>query len=157
MASAGATFPIDIASGGDHHFLVVESRHHQERADDLLRGAIDVLAHAGASFDVVSLQGVLELPGSVAMAIEAGDYDGVVALGVVIQDTPAHLGHIVPEVTRALLELSVVDSLPLGIGLVSANNDSEARGQTETIGRNMGAVAAKAALAMAALKHKLNA
>lgn len=156
MASAGATFPIDVGSADGQHFLIVESRHDADRADELLEGASEALGAAQASFDVVSVPGVLEIPAAIAMALEAGDYDGFIALGNVVHNQPAHLGHIVPEVTRALLELSVVDALPLGNGLVATETESEARGQTAPSGKNVGGTAARAALAMAALKLKLN-
>jgi 6,7-dimethyl-8-ribityllumazine synthase len=157
MASAGATFPVDTASGGDHHFLIVESRSEAALADAALQGATETLDGADASYDVVSVPGVLEIPAAIAMALEAGDYDGFVALGVVVQETVVSLSHIVPEVTRALLELSVVDSLPLGNGLVSVETEGRATALATASVKIAGSQAARAALAMAALKHRLNA
>ena len=157
MAPAGATFPIDIASGDEQHFLIVESRYDADRADEALKGATETLDDAGASYDVVSVPSVLEIPAAIAMALEAGDYDGFVALGVVVRNATVAVGHIVPEVTRALLELSVVDAMPLGNGLVMVETVGEAHGQTAIVGKNVGGRAARTALAMAALKLKLNA
>ncbi|WP_375451751.1 6,7-dimethyl-8-ribityllumazine synthase [uncultured Devosia sp.] len=157
MASAGAKFPIDIASGEDLHFLVVESRYDADRADELLQGVTDALEAAQASFDLISVPSVLAIPAAIAMAIEAGEYDGFIALGTMVDNQPVHVSHIVPEVTRVLLELSVVDALPLGIALVSTQTEGEAHGQTALTGNNVGGAAARCALAMAALKIKLNA
>jgi 6,7-dimethyl-8-ribityllumazine synthase len=149
MASAGATFPIDIAAGEDQHFLIVESRAETAWADEALQGAAEALADAGASYDVVSVPGVLEIPAAIAMALEAGDYDGFVALGAVVNNGTLSVGHIVPEATRALLELSVVDALPLGNGLISV--------EAAILGKTVGGQAARTVLAMAALKLKLSA
>ena len=156
MASAGATFPIDMTAGDEQHFLIVESRSDTDRADEALRGASEALDSAGASYDVVSVPSVLEIPAAIAMALEAGDYDGFIALGVVVHKPTMSVGYIVPEVTRALLELSVVDALPLGNGLVMVETEGEALGQTSVAGKNIGGGAARTVLAMSALKAKLN-
>jgi 6,7-dimethyl-8-ribityllumazine synthase len=156
MASAGATFPIDITSSDEQHFLIVESRSDADRADEALQGASEAFDSAGATYDVVSVPSVLEIPAAIAMALEAGDYDGFVALGVVVHNATVSVGYIVPEVTRALLELSVVDALPLGNGLVMVETEGEARGQTSIAGKNVGGRAAQTVLAMSALKAKLN-
>lgn len=156
MASAGATFPIDISSSDEQHFLIVESRFDADRADESLQGATETLDAAGASYDVISVPSVLEIPAAIAMALEAGDYDGFIALGVVVHNATVSVGYMVPEVTRALLELSVVDALPLGTGLVMVETEGEARGQTAVAGKNVGGRAARTVLVMSALKTKLN-
>ncbi|KKB84595.1 6,7-dimethyl-8-ribityllumazine synthase, partial [Devosia limi DSM 17137] len=60
------------------------------------------------------------------MAIEAGDYDGFVALGCVIrgQTTPYEI--VSNESARALMELSVVDALPPGNGILTVENEAQA-------------------------------
>jgi len=51
--------------------LIVEARFYDDLADELLRGASDVISAHGAGFDVVSVPGALEIPGAIAMAHEA--------------------------------------------------------------------------------------
>lgn len=157
MASAGAAFPIDIASGDGQHFLIVEMRHYADIADQLLRGAAEAFEAVGATYDLVTVPGLLEIPAAVAMALEAGDYDGFVVLGTFTQH-PVDNTYLIAETTRSLLELSVVDALPLGQGILAFESDQQAHlhgvGNTSTA---FGAAAARSALAMAALKLKLNA
>src|SRR6187551_535171 len=70
--------------------LIVEARYYVHIADALLQGATEVLTEAGAEFDVVTVPGALEIPPAVAIATETGRYDGVVALGCVIQGQTFH-------------------------------------------------------------------
>ncbi|MCA6286412.1 MAG: 6,7-dimethyl-8-ribityllumazine synthase, partial [Phenylobacterium sp.] len=48
--------------------LIVEARFYDDLADELLKGAADVLSAHGAEFDVVSVPGALEIPGAIALA-----------------------------------------------------------------------------------------
>src|SRR6516165_7544755 len=66
--------------------LIVEARYYDDLADLLLAGAVKVLKQAGAEVERITVPGSLEIPGAIAIAIEAGrrsrrSYDGVVALG----------------------------------------------------------------------------
>lgn len=157
MASAGATFPIDLGSAEGQHFLIVEARYFAGLADELLRGATLALDTADASYDIVSVPGILEIPSAVAMAVEAGDYDGFIALGTIVHDEAVHDSYMIAETTRALLELSVVDTLPLGFALISVKTEAQAWVQARVEDKDKGGAAARAAIAMAALKLKLNA
>ncbi|HEX5378070.1 MAG TPA: 6,7-dimethyl-8-ribityllumazine synthase, partial [Phenylobacterium sp.] len=71
--------------------LIVEARFYDDLADELLKGAADIITAHDAEYDVVSVPGALEIPGAIAHAEEAGHrpagvrYDGYVALGTVIR------------------------------------------------------------------------
>lgn len=157
MATAGATFPIDIGSADGQHFLVVEMRYYSGIADQMLAGAAEAFEAADATFDLITVPGLLEIPAAIAMALEAGDYDGFVALGTFTHTDGADDTYLIAETTKALLELSVVDALPLGNGLVAFPSDFKARAaELADINAVHGATAARSAIAMAALKAKLN-
>src|SRR3954449_4726051 len=87
--------------------LVVEARYYVHIADALLQGATEVLTEAGAEFDVVTVPGALEIPPAIAIAAETGRYDGVVALGCVIQGETFHFDIVAMQSARALIDLSV--------------------------------------------------
>ena len=70
--------------------LIVEARFYDHIADALLKGASAVLDEAGATYDVITVPGALEIPGAIAMVADAPKnkktpYDGFVALGCVLQ------------------------------------------------------------------------
>lgn len=155
MASSGATFSIEPGSAQGQSFLIVEARFYPELSDELLRGAKMALDAAGAEYDVVTVPGALEIPAAIAMALENGDYDGYVALGTVIRGETSHYEIVSGESARALMEISVVDALPLGNGILTVENEMQAWARARVNEMDKGGGAARAALAMAALKARL--
>jgi 6,7-dimethyl-8-ribityllumazine synthase len=140
--------------------LIVEARFYEHISDALLAGAIRVLDEAGAQYDRIAVPGALEVPAAVAMAVDAAQrkrkpYDGVVALGCVIQGETYHFELVSNESARGLMDLSVNRQLAIGNGILTVDTEAQALARSRADGRNKGASAARAALAMVALKHKL--
>jgi 6,7-dimethyl-8-ribityllumazine synthase len=143
-------------------FVVVEGRFYREYSDLLLEGARKVLDEAGAEYDVITVPGALEVPAAIVMALEAAKakrkpYDGVVALGCVIQGETYHFDIVANESARALMRLSVDLQLPLGNGILTVDDDEQARARLGGNRGHKGAQAALAALAMARLQRELKA
>ena len=140
--------------------LIVEARFYEHIADALLAGAARVLDEAGAQYDRITVPGALEVPAAIAMAVDAAQkkrapYDGVVALGCVIQGETYHFELVSNESARGLMDLSVNRQLPLGNGILTVDNETQARARATPDDRNKGSSAARAALAMVALKRSL--
>lgn len=139
------------------HILIIEARFYEEIADELKRGAIAVLEKAQASYEVVSVPGVLEVPVAVAFAMsrEKSSYDGVVALGCVIRGETRHYDIVAGESARALMDFSVQHCVALGNGILTVENFDQARVRADVAGKNKGGFAAQACLKMIALKEQL--
>ena len=140
--------------------LIVEARFYEQISEALLAGAVRVLDEAGATYDRIAVPGALEVPATIAMAVDAAQkkrapYDGVVALGCVIQGETYHFELVSNESARGLMDLSVNRQLAIGNGILTVDNEAQARARSTDDGRNKGASAARAALAMVALKRKL--
>ena len=140
--------------------LIVEARFYEAISDALLAGATRVFDEAGATYDRIAVPGALEVPAAIAMAVDAAQrkrapYDGVVALGCVIQGETYHFELVSNESARGLMDLSVNRQLAIGNGILTVDNEAQARARSTGDGRNKGASAARAALAMVALKRKL--
>jgi 6,7-dimethyl-8-ribityllumazine synthase len=121
-----------------------------------------VLEAAQVSFERISVPGSLEIPGAIALALDAAErrgepYDGVVALGCVIRGDTIHFEIVSMESARALIDLSVARALPLGNGIVTVNTEAQAWARARPEEGDKGGDAARAALAMVALKRKLGA
>ncbi|HWV20588.1 MAG TPA: 6,7-dimethyl-8-ribityllumazine synthase [Devosia sp.] len=157
MDSYGERFSIEANSAAGLHFLIVEGRAYPGIADEMKAGAAAALKAAGATFDVIGVPGAMEVPVGVAMALETDKYDGYVALGCVIRGQSNHYVAVASESIRALAELAVVDALPLGIGILTVENEGQAWTRARIADGDRGGDAARAALALAALKAKLNA
>jgi 6,7-dimethyl-8-ribityllumazine synthase len=140
------------------HLLVVEARFYDDLADALLEGATDALKAAGATYDVVTVPGALEIPAAIAMALDGDkEYDGFVALGCVIRGETTHYETVANESARGLMDLSVAFAVPVGNGILTTENDEQAWARARVSELNKGGAAASAALRMIALKKQFGA
>jgi 6,7-dimethyl-8-ribityllumazine synthase len=149
-----------MAESGKPHILIVEARFYDDMADALLDGATSALKDAGATYDVVTVPGALEIPATIAMALDGMDnggteYHGFVALGMVIRGETYHFDIVANESCRAIMDLSVSESLPIGNGILTVENDEQAWARARKSEGDKGGFAARAALTMVALKQKL--
>ena len=140
--------------------LIVEARFYEQISDALLQGAAYVLEQAGATYERILVPGALEIPGAIAMAVDAAarkktPYDGVVALGCVIQGETYHFEIVSNESARGLMDLSLGRQLAIGNGILTVDTQAQATARASADDRNKGAAAARAALAMVALKRQL--
>jgi len=140
--------------------LIVEARFYDAIADALLAGAKRALAAAQAEVDVVSVPGALEIPTAIAIAADAAQrkrrpYDGAVALGCVIRGETIHFEIVSEQSARGLMELSVERRLPIGNGIITVNTEAQANARARMDEQDKGGDAARAALALVALKQRL--
>src|SRR5690242_10993700 len=140
--------------------LVVEARFYNDIADALLAGAAKVLDEAKATWDIITVPGSLEIVPAIAIAVEAAEkqkkpYDGAVALGCVIQGETFHFDIVSMQSARALIDLSVVQQLPTGNGILTVDNEPQALTRADPAQGNKGGEAARAALGLARLKRSL--
>lgn len=134
--------------------LIVEARYYADISDALLESASAVLKAAGADVEVLTVPGALEIPAAIAIASARG-YDGYVALGCVIRGETTHYEIVSNESARGLMDLAVRDRLAIGNGILTVEDEDQAWARTDANRvEDKGANAAKAALAMAALRAK---
>jgi 6,7-dimethyl-8-ribityllumazine synthase len=142
--------------------LIVEARFYDDLADALLDGAKAALEAAGAAYDVVTVLGALEIPAVISYALDGAadggvEYDGFVALGTVIRGETYHFDIVANESCRGLMDLAVEESLAVGNGILTVENDEQAWARARRAEGDKGGFAARAALTMIALREKLGA
>ena len=135
------------------HLLIVEARFYDDFADELLKGATAALKAAGCSWDVVTVPGALEIPGAMSLAVDTGRYDGFVALGTIIRGETYHFEVVSNESARGIMALTL-DGLAIGNGILTCENDDQAWARARVSEKDKGGDAARAALAMMALREK---
>jgi 6,7-dimethyl-8-ribityllumazine synthase len=136
------------------HILIVEARFYTEIADAQLDGATTALKAAGATFERISVPGALEIPAAVSLAHDTGRFDGYVALGCVIRGETYHFEIVAGESARGLMALAM-DGLAIGNGILTVENEAQAWARARRSEKDKGGEAAKAALAMIALREAL--
>ncbi|MCB1508239.1 MAG: 6,7-dimethyl-8-ribityllumazine synthase [Hyphomicrobiaceae bacterium] len=149
----------EAAEGDAIRVLIVAATFYADLAEELVAGARGVLDANGVDSTLVEVPGVLEIPSAVAMAFEAGEegltpgYDGFVALGVVIRGETTHYDIVANESARALMDLSVDLSLPIGNGILTVENRDQAWARAARKDKDKGGFAAGAALDMIRLRR----
>ncbi|RZF63555.1 6,7-dimethyl-8-ribityllumazine synthase [Sphingomonas populi] len=133
--------------------LIVEARFYTHLNDMLLEGARAAIEQAGHSHETITVPGALELPGAIGLAAESGRYDAYVAIGVVIRGETYHFEIVAGESARGLMALSM-DGLAIGNGILTTEDEAQALTRAKPTEKDKGGEAAKAALAMLALRER---
>ena len=146
--------------GGRPSVLVVEARFYADIADEMLAGARAVIEAAGATPEVISVPGVLEIPAALLLhlagcSVPGGHHDAYVALGCVIRGETTHHEHVGRECMQGLSSLVMAHTIALGNGVLTCENREQAWARASTKGHDKGGVAARAALRMMELRRTL--
>ena len=134
-------------------FLIVEARFYVHLNDMLVAGAKAAIKAAGHQAEVITVPGALEIPGAIALAEQSGDYDGFVAIGVVIRGETYHFEIVAGESARGIMALTM-DGFAIGNGILTVENEQQALVHADPKQKNKGGEAAQAAMALLALKEK---
>lgn len=134
-------------------FLIVEARFYDHLNDQLIAGAKAALKAAGHQVEVITVPGALEIPGAIALADQSGDYAGYVAIGVVIRGETYHFEIVAGESARGIMALTM-DGIAIGNGILTVENEAQALVRADPAQKDKGGEAAKAALALLALKER---
>ncbi len=148
MSGHGA--PSLTVDGAGLRVAIVAASWHTEVMDGLLDGARRGLAEAGVDDPlVVRVPGTFEL--SVACSRLAPHYDALVALGVVIRGGTPHFDYVCQAATAGLTEVGVRAGIPVGFGVLTCDDEEQARARAGLPGsiEDKGHEAATAAVATA--------
>ncbi len=142
------------------HILVVEARYYAHISDELLKGALAALEQAGASHERIAVPGAFEIPAAIKYAVEArkraaegARYDGFIALGCVIRGETTHYDYVCEQSSRGLQDLALGYNLAIGFGILTVENEAQALARARVDRKNKGGEAARACLAMIAMKR----
>ncbi len=135
--------------------LIVEARFYAHLNDMLIAGAKTAIEAAGHEAEVLTVPGALEVPGAIALAAESGDYDGFVAIGVVIRGETYHFEIVAGESARAIMALTM-DGIAIGNGILTIENEEQALVRADPAQKDKGGEAAKAALALLELARRFD-
>jgi 6,7-dimethyl-8-ribityllumazine synthase len=132
-------------------FLIVEARFYDHLNDMLVAGASAALKAAGHEVEVITVPGALEIPGAIALASESDQYDGYVAIGVVIRGETYHFEIVAGESARGIMALTM-DGLAIGNGILTVENEEQALVRADPAQKDKGGEAAVAAMKLLELR-----
>ncbi|WP_285019859.1 6,7-dimethyl-8-ribityllumazine synthase [Novosphingobium sp. fls2-241-R2A-195] len=137
-------------------FLIIEARFYDHLNDMLITGAKAALKAAGHQAEVITVPGALEIPAAISLADATGDYDGYVAIGVVIRGETYHFEIVAGESARGIMALTM-DGIAIGNGILTVENEEQALVRADAAQKDKGGEAAKAAIALYDLKGRFGA
>jgi 6,7-dimethyl-8-ribityllumazine synthase len=139
-------------------YALAVGRFYEELADRLVAGARAELEAAGVSeIDVFDVPGAFELPLAAKYAAESGRYAGVVCLGAVIRGETSHYDHVCAEAARGIAQVTLDTGVPCAFGVLTVETMEQALARAGGDKRHQGRDAARATLAMAALRDRVEA
>jgi 6,7-dimethyl-8-ribityllumazine synthase len=133
--------------------LIVVSPYYQDIAEQLVRGASQVISDAGMKVEIITVPGAFEIPAAIGYALRSNRYAGYIALGCVIRGETSHYDIVCNESARGLQELAVQFGAAIGLGILTTENLEQALVRADIAQGDKGGEAAKACLRMIELQH----
>jgi 6,7-dimethyl-8-ribityllumazine synthase len=142
----------------DAKFALVVSRFNDFIGQKLLEGAIDCIRRHGGSDDNLTIYrcpGAFELPMVCKKAALSGNFDAVIALGVIIRGSTPHFDVIAAEATKGIAQVSLDTMVPVSFGVLTTENLEQAIERAGTKAGNKGFDAAMTAIEMVNLYRQI--
>ncbi len=123
---AGSGSPEFSVDGSGLRVAIVAAGWHASIMNGLIEGAHTALAEAGSPEPLlVRVPGSFEVPLLVAKL--APRFDAVVALGVIIKGGTPHFQFVADTVSHQLARIAVDSGTPVGFGILTCDNEAQAR------------------------------
>ena len=148
----------EISAAG-FRFAVIVSRWNDRLTSKLAAGAHEALNQRGAKTEAIEtfyVPGAFELPIACMKAAESGNFDAVIALGVVIRGDTPHFEYVAGEAARGIMQVSLETGIPVLFGVITADTTEQAEARSGERGDNKGYEAALSAIEMAQLMREMD-
>lgn len=149
---------VGTLDGSGRRFGIVASRFNGRLVDLLVDGAVDCLNRQGveaSGIHLLRVPGAWEIPLALEELAHSGDFDGLIALGIVIRGETSHFDYICSQASSGIERVSRKHRLPIGFGLLTCETTAQAEERCGGKAGNKGWEAAEAALEMADLLRRL--
>jgi len=109
-------------------YLIVIANYYENISKGLLDSALSLIPKSN-SIKIINVPGVFEIP--VTISKNAKKYDGFLALGCVIKGETPHFDFISQATTNAIMDLSINNKKPIGNGIITCLNMSQAKARVK--------------------------
>jgi 6,7-dimethyl-8-ribityllumazine synthase len=141
------------------HVAIVASRYNEAYVDAMLDAARDEIQTVAPnmSIAVYRVPGAFEVPVTVETVIRSTEVQAVIALGLIIRGETEHGNLVADSVTTALQNIAVTHGIPVVHEVLLVDNEQQARARCMEEKINRGTEAARVAINMVSLFHKIKA
>ena len=126
--------------------LIIESDYYKDIAINLRIGAENVLKKSNFDYEIVTVPGSLEIP--VTLEKYKNLFMGYIILGCVIRGETTHYDIVTKITSSSIFESVRRNKIPLGFGLITAENIKQANDRSNLKKRNLGTNAAEVCIKM---------
>lgn len=147
-----------IPNGADFRIGIVVSEWNSSITLNLLKGAKETLLKHGVKNENISTHftpGSFELPLGAQFLLEDDSFDGVIALGSVIQGETKHFDFVCNSVAQGVKDVSLKYNKPIIFGVLTDNTMQQAEDRSGGRHGNKGIECAVACLKMIELQNTL--
>ena len=137
---------------------IIISDYYKKISEGLIAGAKDYCNKNNLSYKTYSVVGALEIAGAIKIISDKSldnSFDGYVALGCVIRGETSHFDIVINESSRALTNLTLNNSLIIGNGILTVENEEQAISRSLKNNNNKGYHAAHACHDLISLRESL--
>ena len=138
--------------------LLVCSPYYQDITKNFIGGASNVLVSRSIKYDILHVPGALEIGPAIKFSFSRQSkkdlYAGFIALGCIIRGETYHFEIVSNESARALTDLALNLSIPIGNGILTVENREQALKRSDPLGLDKGGGAALACLSLLDIKNK---
>jgi len=124
--------------------LIVSANYYKDIAKGLISSAIKLIPRTN-KIKIIEVPGTFEIPNVISRNINK--YDAFLALGCVIKGETPHFDFISQASINAIMHLSIISKRPIGNGIITCFNMSQAKAR-----KIKGAEAAKAVISILSSK-----
>lgn len=139
-------------------FAIVVTRWNHEFTTKLADAAVEALTEAGANMDAIEtfrVPGAFELPLACLKVARTGDFDAVIALGVVIRGDTPHFDYVAGEASRGIMQASMESGVPVMFGVITADHVEQVVARCGEKADNKGYEAALSAIEMVSMLREV--
>lgn len=122
---------------------IVTAQFNSDITNKLEQGAIKRAEAYGISeenIDVIKVAGAVEIPLVLQQMAKSGKYNALLAIGCVIRGETPHFDFVCKFAADGILQVQLSQSMPIGFGVITCNNLSEALARTGLGGEHLDAV-----------------
>jgi 6,7-dimethyl-8-ribityllumazine synthase len=125
-------------------YLIVVADYYKDITKGLLNSALKLIPKTNL-IKTIKVPGVFEIPVTISKNIKK--YDAFLALGCVIKGKTPHFDFISQAATNAIMDLSIINKKPIGNGIITCLNMTQAK-----VRKKKGAEAARAVMSILSQK-----
>lgn len=140
--------------GAELRIGIVQARFNEWAGRALFEACIAELVTLGVDEDDithVTVPGALEIPVTLAKLAAAEEFDALIALGCVIRGETYHFEVVADESARGVAQVALTYGLPVANGILTTENEDQARARINEKGRDAARVAVEMANLLLAL------